>query len=116
MILSGSSDKILRLWDTQSGKLLRTLEGHKGWVRCCVFSPDGKMILSGSYDGTLRLWDAQSGKLLHVSFIADDNEWASILPEKKEILRRSEGAWRHIQWNQYMPNGKVKIYRAEYFD
>ncbi|MBD2254642.1 caspase family protein, partial [Nostoc parmelioides] len=62
-IVSGSSDKTLRLWDTK-GKLLHTLNGHTGPVAALAFSPNGQYIVSGSDDKTLRLWDTK-GKLLH---------------------------------------------------
>src|SRR5208283_3357480 len=41
-----------------------TFQGHTGWVRSAVFSPDGRRVLTGSDDETARLWEAESGKLL----------------------------------------------------
>ena len=60
-IVSGSDDNTIRLWDTQSGDNIATLEGHSGSVRSVAFSPDGSRIVSGSDDNTIRLWDTQSG-------------------------------------------------------
>jgi small GTP-binding protein len=60
----GSEDNTIRLWDSKSGKLLRTLEGHTGTVNSVVWSPDGSMLASGSDDYTIRLWNLKSGKLL----------------------------------------------------
>ena len=66
-VLTGSWDKTVRLWDVESGKELRRLEGHSDKVDSVCFSPDGKQLLTGSWDKTARLWDPKSGKELPVS-------------------------------------------------
>ena len=60
----GLRDGTLKLWEVQSGKCLRTLEGHGDGVLACGFSPDGRLLVSGSWDRTLKLWEVQSGKCL----------------------------------------------------
>ncbi|KIN96901.1 hypothetical protein M404DRAFT_922554 [Pisolithus tinctorius Marx 270] len=60
-IVSGSSDKTVRVWDAERGVQVGSpLEGHTGQVTSVAFSPDGKRIASGSSDKTLRVWDAES--------------------------------------------------------
>ena len=63
-IVSGSDDKTSRVWDATTGELIRTLEGHSGWVMSVAFSADGSRIVSGSSDKTSRVWDATTGQLL----------------------------------------------------
>ncbi|KAH8834469.1 hypothetical protein DL96DRAFT_1757187 [Flagelloscypha sp. PMI_526] len=65
-IVSGSEDKVLRIWDAQSGQAVRELQGHERRVTCVAFSSDGRHIVSGSEDKTLRIWDAESGEALGV--------------------------------------------------
>ncbi|ORX34890.1 WD40 repeat-like protein, partial [Piromyces finnis] len=50
----GSLDKIVRLWDTRTGKLLERFDGPPDSVYSVAFSNDGKSIVSGSLDKTLR--------------------------------------------------------------
>jgi len=66
LIVSGSSDGALRLWDVATGQYLGVLLGHNRWVCAVTFSPDGKHIASASHDGTVRLWESDSGDLLSV--------------------------------------------------
>jgi WD40 repeat protein len=45
-VLSGSFDYTLKLWDTATGQLIRTFQGHLGEVYSVTFSPDGARVLS----------------------------------------------------------------------
>jgi len=61
IIATGSEDSNIRLWDIESGRLVRTLDGHQGWVRSVAWSGDGQWLASGADDRTVRLWDVESG-------------------------------------------------------
>jgi WD40 repeat protein len=53
----------VRLWDPQTGALLRTLSpGASASILTVAFSPDGKMLACGS-SRLVRLWDTQTGAL-----------------------------------------------------
>ncbi len=64
LILSGSSDHTMRLWDRESGRMVRRFPGHFGRVMSVAFSPDGRRTLSGGEDKIIRLWDLRTGGLL----------------------------------------------------
>ena len=43
-----------------SAACLHVLMGHKDWVRCVAFLPDGKCIVSGSNDDMINIWDVET--------------------------------------------------------
>ena len=47
-------DKTIRLWDIDTGKLLRTLSGHTRLISDMAICPESKIIATGSYDHTVR--------------------------------------------------------------
>jgi WD40 repeat protein len=55
-IASGSEDKTIKIWDAETGHLIKTLSGHEGAVRSVVYGSNGKAIVSGSVDQTIRVW------------------------------------------------------------
>jgi geranylgeranyl transferase type-2 subunit beta len=63
-LATGSSDRKVRLWDTQSGKLHSTLEGHGDYVANVAFDPAGRRLTTASYDHTAKIWDLASNKPL----------------------------------------------------
>jgi WD40 repeat protein len=63
MLASGGNvDSAIKLWNVETGELVRTLEGHTGGARALAFSPDsGKLV---SANEKVRLWDVRTGRLL----------------------------------------------------
>ena len=66
ILASGSRDTKIRLWDTNSGRLMDTLVGHSGSVTSLAFrahdkiQDDGKTTLvSLSEDGTVLKWNVK---------------------------------------------------------
>jgi WD40 repeat protein/class 3 adenylate cyclase len=88
-------DLAIRLWDLETGGVIRKLIGHQGVVRSLDFSPDGRTAVSGGDDYQVFWWEissgeplaihdlpAQDGYINHVQFHPDgdsilvqDNEW-----------------------------------------
>ncbi|KAK3353868.1 WD40-repeat-containing domain protein [Lasiosphaeria hispida] len=61
LIISGSADKTVKIWDAATGSCMQTLKGHSNGVHSAAFSPDSRLIISGSADKTVKIWDAATG-------------------------------------------------------
>ena len=57
-VVSGSWDGTIWIWDTETGGIISTFQGHTRPVTSVAFSVDGRQIISVSSDYVIRLWDA----------------------------------------------------------
>jgi WD40 repeat protein len=62
LIVSGSFDKTLKVWDAATGNEILFFSGHAGEVTSVAFSPDSKRIISGGRDATVKVWEMPMGK------------------------------------------------------
>lgn len=56
-VFAGEDDGRIRIWETATGRYVRTLVGHTDEVHGIALTPDDRLLLSGSDDGTLKLWE-----------------------------------------------------------
>lgn len=63
---STSADKTAKIWSFELLSPLHELRGHKGCVRCSVFSGDSTLLATGDDNGEIRIWSVSNGELLHL--------------------------------------------------
>lgn len=61
IIVSGSDDETIKIWDADTGVCEMTLEGHNGLILAACISSNNRRIISGSEDKTIKIWDATIG-------------------------------------------------------
>ncbi|XP_076902163.1 eukaryotic translation initiation factor 3 subunit I-like [Bidens hawaiensis] len=66
-IISAGEDTVIRIWDTETGKLLQENDkevGHKKMVTSLAKSSDSSHFLTGSLDKSAKIWDSRSLTLI----------------------------------------------------
>ena len=64
-LVSGSDDATAKLWDIQTGGVIKTYD-HSGGVYSVSISPDSTTLASGCWDGPIHLWGVWTGVCFHV--------------------------------------------------
>jgi len=57
MLATASMDCLISLWDLQTGKHKRSLEGHSKGVCCLSYSPEYRFLASGGFDFDVIVWN-----------------------------------------------------------
>ncbi len=96
-VFSAGEDGLIRAWDTSTGKLRWTRQGHTGKVWGLSLSPDGQTLASASTDGTVKLWDARPpldrqsltlpGTFAAIRLSGDGQRFAAIDPTGQWTIR-----------------------------
>ncbi|ETE72654.1 WD repeat-containing protein 48, partial [Ophiophagus hannah] len=76
VIVSGSTEKVLRVWDPRTCAKLMKLKGHTDNVKALLLNKDGTQCLSGSSDGTIRLWSLGQQRCIATYRVHDEGVWA----------------------------------------
>jgi WD40 repeat protein len=93
-LASSSVDRTIKLWDTTTGKQLRTLTGPALLANTLAFSPDGKILASagGSLDFKITLWDVTTGNQLRALAGHSKNITSvAFSPDGKRLASASKG-------------------------
>jgi len=54
--LASGSYREIRIWDSSTGSLKRTLTSHSSYVNTLAVLQNGALA-SGSFDNTIKIWD-----------------------------------------------------------
>jgi WD domain, G-beta repeat/Planctomycete cytochrome C len=84
-LATAGADRIVRVYETETGKLLVQIEDHADWIFDIAFSPDGKRLASASRDKTSKVFDV----------------------EKKESLATFTGHGQPVYTVAFTPDGKA---------
>ena len=83
-MISGSGEGLIKIWNSQTSKQIKTLKTRNKPIRAVDFGPQGKLIAS-TYPFDVVIWEASTGK----------------------ELKRLEGHPLYINSLEFGPDGKL---------
>jgi WD40 repeat protein len=63
-VVATSDDKQVRIYNTKTKQVEKTLSGHTDRVSAASISPDGKLLATGSDDESVRIWSWPDGNFI----------------------------------------------------
>jgi WD40 repeat protein len=104
ILVTGTADYQLRLWDVDTGKELAQFElpreKHAGRItpaegaRCATFSPDGKLLAAGDHTNRVHVWEVGTRKELYSS--PPFKNWVTCLAFSPDSKKLAVGNWLRI--------------------
>ncbi|KAM3726635.1 Protein qui-1 [Dirofilaria immitis] len=64
LLVTGSADLSLKLWQINTGFLMQVLVGHEETIVCCAIADNESKIISGAKDSQIIVWATSTGNAL----------------------------------------------------
>ena len=109
LLASSCGDRIIRLWDTRTRRLIRNFVGHSDKVENVVFTPDGQSLISCGFDRTLRIWDVASGRVRRVLAGHATTVYGLSIAEEGNLVASASESGHVILWD-WREGVKVREY------
>lgn len=65
VVATGGPSRLLKLWNTGTGDLIKSIKKHTDWITGLDLSPDGVLLASGDRNGGVYVWESDTGNEFH---------------------------------------------------
>jgi serine/threonine protein kinase/WD40 repeat protein len=103
------ADHPLRVWETDTGRLLKQIDIQTSPLCNAAFNADDSLLVTGSTDGVSQVWEMASGKCVSTwSDSVRDAVSSTFSPDGDRILTTSRSLNKlAVIWKPTSPNGTV---------
>ncbi|KAK4057163.1 hypothetical protein OIO90_001658 [Microbotryomycetes sp. JL221] len=106
VLMTGSWDRTVRIWNLESGKEVGVLVGHSRGIRALQF--DALKLVTGSMDSTLKIWNWRTGECLRT--LRGHRDAVICLTYDKQLLVSGSGDSTIRVWD--FGTGEVQVLRG----
>jgi WD40 repeat protein len=104
IVVSGSFDNSIKIWDLDSGKLMGTLTGAE-MVNAIALSPDGQTIVSSGEQNTIELWQLNTAQR---RTLGDHSDWILALAVSLDGQTLVSGSRNSTIKIWHLPTGELR--------
>jgi WD40 repeat protein len=102
-------DAMIKLWELETGNLIRMLVGHEDVVNGIRFSSDGRLLVSASSDRTAKVWVVEEGtELVNCQGHFDELNEVCFSADNAEIFSASDDQTARV-WNARRKSSTVVL-------
>jgi WD40 repeat protein/serine/threonine protein kinase len=108
LLASAGGDGTLKLWNTKTGALIRTVPTGADFVYSVAFQPDGKHLASADAGGKLKVWDLSTGRevfeedgYLGMHYPYGTGYGVAFSPDGRRLAAGKDGAVNVWDWNKH---------------
>ncbi|XP_066138122.1 DDB1- and CUL4-associated factor 10 homolog [Euwallacea fornicatus] len=88
---TGSDDTLIKLWDIRNlNNCLKTLHGHRSWVKNIEWSEQDQVMVTSAFDGTIYSWNlkenSENGMLFDKVFLMKGLMRMKLTPDSKKMI------------------------------
>lgn len=65
LVATGGPSRLLKIWNTATGDLVKSVKKHTDWITALDLSPDGVLLASGDRNGGVWVWESETGNEFH---------------------------------------------------
>ncbi|XP_074652528.1 uncharacterized protein LOC141906930 [Tubulanus polymorphus] len=112
-ILMGCEDGVIKIWESEGGKLVQAVHEHRGWITDFLFWNESKLMLSAANDGIIIAW-APGGGIYDKIYVGCPVYCMTINPRRHQLICGVNGSVRVFDLDENKECGHIINLQTQY--